>query len=287
MLSHAHSHPSPPATPTPDDPDREAVRQTGLEIGPTGALNEDDNPFDTPMASRTSLNIPDHSAIMTESEHAPEDEPPTPTQGKLQPPGTSPKRPTIQASSASFTGEPTQPQKQQQKQRKQQQAKKAHPPPQPLGLPAPRAPPRPDGAPPIDEEPEPVLSPSVSSSPSPSPEEVARRREEELAELNKPPARWWHEWLCGCGEGPDRGGDHQVRVAIPLSAAWDLLRLHRRLGERIRWSSCYPYAAVLSLLSLIPLPFLAIGRCVSSILINDAYEDILYDARYGGVSSSE
>lgn len=23
--------------------------------------------------------------------------------------------------------------------------------------------------------------------------------------------RWWHEWLCGCGEGSDRGGDNQVR----------------------------------------------------------------------------
>lgn len=22
--------------------------------------------------------------------------------------------------------------------------------------------------------------------------------------------RWWHEWLCGCGEGPDRGGDSQA-----------------------------------------------------------------------------
>jgi len=23
-------------------------------------------------------------------------------------------------------------------------------------------------------------------------------------------SRWWHEWLCGCGEGPDRGGDYQA-----------------------------------------------------------------------------
>lgn len=22
--------------------------------------------------------------------------------------------------------------------------------------------------------------------------------------------RWWTDWLCGCREGPDRGGDHQV-----------------------------------------------------------------------------
>ena len=38
--------------------------------------------------------------------------------------------------------------------------------------------------------------------------EEARRREEE--EANRPPVRWWHEWMCGCGEGSDRGGDNQV-----------------------------------------------------------------------------
>ena len=32
------------------------------------------------------------------------------------------------------------------------------------------------------------------------------------SEQDLPPVRWWHEWLCGCGEGPDRGGDHQVRL---------------------------------------------------------------------------
>jgi len=29
--------------------------------------------------------------------------------------------------------------------------------------------------------------------------------------------RWWHEWLCGCGEGKDRGGDHQVCVLRPFT----------------------------------------------------------------------
>ncbi|KAI6046096.1 hypothetical protein EDC04DRAFT_2631975 [Pisolithus marmoratus] len=28
--------------------------------------------------------------------------------------------------------------------------------------------------------------------------------------------RWWHEWLCGCGEGPDRGGDHQAGRTNPF-----------------------------------------------------------------------
>ena len=25
------------------------------------------------------------------------------------------------------------------------------------------------------------------------------------------PVPWWTEWLCGCSEGPDRGGELQVR----------------------------------------------------------------------------
>ncbi|TEB38192.1 hypothetical protein FA13DRAFT_1725839 [Coprinellus micaceus] len=28
--------------------------------------------------------------------------------------------------------------------------------------------------------------------------------------------RWWHEWLCGCGEGPDRGGHHQAGRTNPF-----------------------------------------------------------------------
>ncbi|KAI6000609.1 hypothetical protein EDD15DRAFT_2386051 [Pisolithus albus] len=28
--------------------------------------------------------------------------------------------------------------------------------------------------------------------------------------------RWWHEWLCGCGEGPDRGGDNQAARTNPF-----------------------------------------------------------------------
>jgi len=37
------------------------------------------------------------------------------------------------------------------------------------------------------------------------------------AENNDTEARWWHEWLCGCGEGKDRGGDHQVCLLRPFT----------------------------------------------------------------------
>jgi hypothetical protein len=36
--------------------------------------------------------------------------------------------------------------------------------------------------------------------------------------------RWWHEWLCRCGEGPDRGGDNQV--------------LAQRIFGEMYWSDC-------------------------------------------------
>lgn len=61
------------------------------------------------------------------------------------------------------------------------------PPALPLDLPPPKAPPPP------------IQSPTIPS-PSQSAEAVDDTR----------PTRWWHEWLCGCGEGNDRGGDHQV-----------------------------------------------------------------------------
>jgi hypothetical protein len=59
------------------------------------------------------------------------------------------------------------------------------PPPRPLGLPPPRTPP-----PPLD------LDTPQGSGPD---------TEEDVKEV-----RWWHEWLCGCGEGPDRGGESQA-----------------------------------------------------------------------------
>lgn len=61
------------------------------------------------------------------------------------------------------------------------------PTPKPLGLPPPRAPP-----PPL---------PQNNPPPVPIPEDDEPKE-----------TRWWHEWLCGLGEGSDRGGDHQVNA---------------------------------------------------------------------------
>ena len=33
-------------------------------------------------------------------------------------------------------------------------------------------------------------------------------------------AKWWHEWLCGYGEGPDRGGDNQVQAFLAFEIYW-------------------------------------------------------------------
>ncbi|KAF9461322.1 hypothetical protein BDZ94DRAFT_1310755 [Collybia nuda] len=65
--------------------------------------------------------------------------------------------------------------------------------PKPLGLPPPRTPP-----PPSDRLQRPTHDRPVRIS-----EDVK-------------PARWWHDWLCGCSEGPDRGGEYQVRSLYSL-----------------------------------------------------------------------
>lgn len=69
------------------------------------------------------------------------------------------------------------------------------PPPQPLGLPPPRTPPPAatgTHVAPMKATPAPTMHPERTEPP-----------EQEV--------RWWHDWLCGCSEGPDRGGDFQVR----------------------------------------------------------------------------
>ncbi|KAF9566812.1 hypothetical protein CPC08DRAFT_758792 [Agrocybe pediades] len=70
-----------------------------------------------------------------------------------------------------------------------------HPPlPRPLNLPQPKTPP------PI----EPVSTPS-------------RNPHRDQVEDDEPRnVRWWHDWLCGCGEGPDRGGDFQAGRTNPF-----------------------------------------------------------------------
>ncbi|KAG2078848.1 hypothetical protein BDR04DRAFT_5545 [Suillus decipiens] len=73
------------------------------------------------------------------------------------------------------------------------------PPPQPLGLPPPLTPPpkrtRPRTIP-------------MKSTPPPRLHQEPTEPEQEV--------RWWHDWLCGCSEGPDRGGDNQAGRTNPF-----------------------------------------------------------------------
>ncbi|KAH7918315.1 hypothetical protein BV22DRAFT_911238 [Leucogyrophana mollusca] len=72
-------------------------------------------------------------------------------------------------------------------------------PPRPLGLPPPLTPPPMHGRTPLKPTPAPTLSPPSLEPPHPEPE-----------------VRWWHDWLCGCSEGPDRGGDNQAGRTNPF-----------------------------------------------------------------------
>lgn len=70
------------------------------------------------------------------------------------------------------------------------------PPPKPLNLPPPRTPP-------------PIINTHSPTSPSTP----------KFGNQNTPKednVRWWHDWLCGCGEGPDRGGDFQAGRTNPF-----------------------------------------------------------------------
>jgi len=78
-----------------------------------------------------------------------------------------------------------------------QKRKKGPPPPQPLGLPKPRTPPPRD-----DQE----LA-YINEPPDPPIAGVDHHNSDEPEKESK----WWTEWLCGCSEGPERGGYHQVR----------------------------------------------------------------------------
>lgn len=71
--------------------------------------------------------------------------------------------------------------------------------PAPLDLPEPRSPPPRTATPHAKRPPEPF----------PRPDSRMERTAEEEEEAK--PVRWWTEWLCGCSEGPDRGGEVQVR----------------------------------------------------------------------------
>lgn len=80
--------------------------------------------------------------------------------------------------------------------------KKGAPPPQPLGLPRPRTPPPRDDPNQayIDEPPGRMAAPSTATG------GVGQDSDEPEKE-----GAWWTEWLCGCSEGPERGGFSQVR----------------------------------------------------------------------------
>ena len=83
-----------------------------------------------------------------------------------------------------------------------EQKRKGHPPPQPLGLPKPRTPPPRNGEeqPYVNEPPDQTAAPSI----------VVRGTGQDSDESEKE-TKWWTEWICGCSEGPDRGGYNQVR----------------------------------------------------------------------------
>ncbi|OBZ66995.1 hypothetical protein A0H81_12972 [Grifola frondosa] len=76
------------------------------------------------------------------------------------------------------------------------------PPPEPLGLPPPRSPPPRTATPHANRPPEPIPRPAVTHMTEDEPEPK--------------PTRWWTEWLCGCTEGADRGGDHQAGRTNPF-----------------------------------------------------------------------
>lgn len=74
------------------------------------------------------------------------------------------------------------------------------PPPEPLGLPKPRTPPpRPEDQAYVTQPPDHMASPSTTAKGT-----VHSESDEPEKEV-----RWWTEWMCGCSEGPDRGGYNQ------------------------------------------------------------------------------
>ena len=75
----------------------------------------------------------------------------------------------------------------------QSPSRKPPPTPKPLHLPSPCTQPPPNGQ----------LQPTPSPSISPPPND---------GEGEPRSTRWWHDWLCGCSEGDDRGGDDQVSI---------------------------------------------------------------------------
>jgi hypothetical protein len=91
--------------------------------------------------------------------------------------------------------------------------------PAPLDLPQPRSPP------PL------TASPHASRPPEPFP------RTESSVVVNEDedqtPVPWWTEWLCGCSEGPDRGGESQVRPVTYIRNPRLLISRYRLAGQTL------------------------------------------------------
>ncbi|KAH8994001.1 hypothetical protein EDB92DRAFT_1852171 [Lactarius akahatsu] len=78
--------------------------------------------------------------------------------------------------------------------------------PAPLDLPKPRSPPPRTATPHAKRPPEPF----------PRPDSRMSRTTADEEEDDRKPVRWWTEWLCGCSEGPDRGGEVQAGRTNPM-----------------------------------------------------------------------
>ena len=72
--------------------------------------------------------------------------------------------------------------------------------PAPLDLPAPRSPPPR------------TATPHATRPPEPFPPPDSRMSHTTMYDEDEKPVRWWTEWLCGCSEGQDRGGEAQVSL---------------------------------------------------------------------------
>lgn len=78
--------------------------------------------------------------------------------------------------------------------------------PAPLDLPKPRSPPPRTATPHAKRPPEPFPRPDSRMLRTTADEEVDGAK----------PVRWWTEWLCGCSEGSDRGGEVQAGRTNPM-----------------------------------------------------------------------
>jgi hypothetical protein len=99
--------------------------------------------------------------------------------------------------------------------------------PAPLDLPKPRSPPPLTTPPPAKRPPEPFTRPGSRIS-----------HTTEYDYEDEKPARWWTEWLCGCSEGQDRGGEVQVSPLRFVCSKPTCLPYIRRLAGRTRSNSC-------------------------------------------------